>query len=88
MNPFHQTDIDNNTFIRTFSQDVNDMELVWHRDRKDRMVESLCDSDWMFQMDNSEPFHIKKDNPIIISKETYHRIIKGSGDLQLKITEY
>jgi hypothetical protein len=41
--------------VRTFSESTDDTELVWHRDREDRIVKSLGDTDWMIQMDNELP---------------------------------
>lgn len=69
--------------IRTFSQDVNQFELVWHRDKEDRIVTPLHSTDWKFQIDNDIPRVIQKE--IFIPKETYHRLIKGSGDLKVKV---
>ena len=68
--------------IREFSQDTPSFEFVWHRDKENRIVEAMHDTDWKFQMDNLVPQEI---NRIFIPKETYHRLIKGSGDLVLKI---
>jgi len=42
--------------IRNFFDNVDDAELVWHRDREKRIVEVIvCDS-WQLQMDNELPF--------------------------------
>ncbi len=68
--------------IREFSQDTPSLEFVWHRDKENRIVEAMHDTDWKFQMDNLVPQEI---NRIFIPKETYHRLIKGTGDLVLKI---
>ena len=68
--------------IREFSQDTPSFEFVWHRDKEDRIVEALHDNDWKFQLDNELPIPITK---LFIPKETYHRVIKGSGNLKVKI---
>jgi len=70
--------------IREFSQDTPSFEFVWHRDKEDRIVEALHDTDWKFQLDNEVPQEI---NRIFIPKETYHRVIKGTGNLKVKIIE-
>ena len=70
--------------IREFSQDTPSFEFVWHRDREDRIVEATNDTDWQFQFDNLFPHRLTKDK-LFIPKETYHRLIKGKGDLVLKI---
>ena len=70
--------------IREFSQDTPSFELVWHRDKEDRIVQAAHDSDWQFQLDNEVPQRLSK-NKLFIPKETYHRLIKGTGDLVVKI---
>jgi hypothetical protein len=73
---------ENGYIIREFSQDTPSFEFVWHRDKEDRIVEAMHHTDWKFQMDNLVPQEI---NRIFIPKETYHRLIKGTNNLVLKI---
>ena len=75
--------IEGNANIRKFSSDVDEMELVWHRDREDRLIKSTHDTDWKFQFDNEIPESLN--NEIFIKKGEWHRVIKGSGDLILKV---
>ena len=70
--------------IREFSQDTPSIEFVWHRDKEDRIVQATHDTDWLFQLDNKAPQELSK-NKLFIPKETYHRLIKGTGDLVVKI---
>ena len=70
--------------IREFSQNTPSFEFVWHRDKEDRIVEAMHDTDWLFQLDNEPPQRLTK-NKLFIPKETYHRLIKGTGDLVVKI---
>lgn len=70
--------------IREFSQNTPSFEFVWHRDKEDRIVEAMHDTDWQFQLDNEFPVRLTKDK-LFIPKETYHRVIKGTGDLVVKI---
>jgi hypothetical protein len=72
-------------YIRTFSSVLNETELKWHFDEEDRVVICEHDTDWMFQMDDELPIQIKKNTPIFIHEGTYHRIIKGTGDLTVKV---
>jgi hypothetical protein len=74
-----------NISIREFSSNVDSSELIWHKDKEDRIVEVLQNSNWMFQMDNELPKLLK--DKLFIPKETYHRVIKGNGDLVVKITK-
>jgi len=82
--PF-QEQKEKNYVIRTFSESINDFELVWHRDKEDRIVRSVGDTDWMIQMDNQLPKPLTE--MVYIPKNTYHRVIKGNGDLTVKINK-
>ena len=70
--------------IREFSNNTPSFEFVWHRDKEDRYVQSTHDTDWLFQLDNEFPQRLTE-NKLFIPKETYHRLIKGTGDLKVKI---
>ena len=68
---------------RYFSKEVNQEELVWHRDIEDRLVISVELTDWLIQLEGELPTIL---NSIIkIDKSRWHRLIKGSGDLNIKI---
>jgi hypothetical protein len=85
MIPYKEEQISENIFIRTFYQDVDSGELTWHRDREDRVIESIQETDWMIQLDNELPVNIV--GMIFIPKGVYHRLIKGSGDLKIKLNK-
>lgn len=85
MKPYKEEILSENRVIRTFNNDVEEGELTWHRDREDRLIFALNENDWLFQEDNCLPMPIKVNEPIIIESGVYHRIIKGSGDLDLDI---
>lgn len=69
--------------VRTFSKDIDSHELKWHRDEEDRVVTPLNQNDWMFQRDNSLPEPL--DREIKIAKGEWHRVIKGTTDLKVRI---
>lgn len=71
--------------IRTFSSDLNESELKWHFDEQDRIVVCEHETDWLFQMDDQLPIKIEKNKPFFIPEGEYHRIIKGTGDLTVKV---
>jgi len=75
---------ENGYVIREFSHDTPSFELVWHRDKEDRIVQALHNTDWKFQLDNDIPRDLTE-NELFIPKETYHRLIKGTGNLKVKI---
>jgi hypothetical protein len=69
------------TVVRKFDSNIDPNELKWHWDDEDRIVYPIGESDWMFQFDNELPINIRA--KIKIPKGTWHRIIKGTGDLQI-----
>ena len=81
--PFQETKLIDNEFIRVFSQDTDSGEYMWHRDFEDRIVESIGDTDWLIQIDNELPKQIKGE--VFIPMGAYHRLIKGTGDLKIKL---
>lgn len=85
MKPYKEEKISENTFIREFKQETDSSEYIWHRDKEDRVIESIGDTDWLIQMDNELPKRIE--GRVFIPKEKYHRVIKGTGDLKIKLTK-
>jgi hypothetical protein len=82
--PFKENIIDGFN-VRTFSEEINEEDLKWHWDNEDRIVVCEYDTDWLFQMDNRLPVKIEKNKPIFIPEGEYHRIIKGTGNLTVKV---
>ena len=70
---------------REFTQDIDEKELVWHRDRKDREVVVIGSTDWQFQLEDEIPQQLQ--DTVFIPKDTYHRLIKGTGNLGIRILE-
>lgn len=83
--PYYEVETYDFTY-RKFRQDIDEEDLVWHRDRRDREVTVLEPTDWEFQLEDSIPQQLKE--TIFIPKDTYHRLIKGTGDLDLRILEF
>lgn len=77
----------NDHILREFSEDMDSRELVWHRDKKDRIVVPVeCDG-WKLQFDDEAPFELEKNKAVFIKAETFHRLHKGDGKLVVKIFE-
>jgi len=81
--PFKEEHLDNNIYLRNFKSDTDSGEFTWHRDREDRIVESTHQTDWQLQIDDQLPQNMS--TPIFIPKGIYHRVIKGTGDLEIKV---
>jgi hypothetical protein len=81
--PFQETKLDNNVFIREFKQNTDSGDYQWHRDREDRIIESIGETDWQIQLDDELPKVIQGE--VFIPMGVYHRVIKGTGDLKIKL---
>jgi hypothetical protein len=85
--PFKETHVKNNEYIREFDENIPTHELEWHLDKEDRLIEVVENvGNWLVQLDNSLP--VSLDKKIFIPKETYHRVIKGTGKLVVKIKKF
>ena len=71
--------------VRHFPENIDSKELVWHRDRKDRNITPIEETDCQIQFDNELPKPIK--GRIFIREGQWHRVIKGSGCLKILINE-
>jgi hypothetical protein len=85
MKPYLDKEVTDSYVIREFDESIDPTELMWHRDKEDRLVEAIEATDWKVQLDNQMP--VLLDRPIFIPKGVWHRAIKGSSTLKIKITK-
>ena len=83
MRPYTDIEVTDKYIIREFSENIDPIELMWHRDNEHRTIEILGETDWKIQLDNQLPTSMNQ--PINIPKHAWHRVIKGTGNLLLKI---
>lgn len=83
--PYKDLEVTNEHIIREFDENIDPIELKWHRDQEDRIVEIIGETDWKVQLENQLP--ISMNQPIFIPKGEWHRVIKGNGTLTLKINK-
>jgi hypothetical protein len=87
MKPYTDLEITDKYIIREFDENVDPLELLWHRDLENRTVEIIGETDWKVQLENQLPTSIN--GPIHILKGEWHRLIKGTtGTLKLKIYKF
>lgn len=48
MFPFKETKLAEQLYLREFATDTDCNELVWHRDKEDRLVQIIQSDDWWF----------------------------------------
>jgi quercetin dioxygenase-like cupin family protein len=80
MNPY-----ENKGNLRTFSKDVDPMDLVWHQDKEDRTIVVIDGEGWAIQKDNQLPLELTEGDHIFIREGEVHRVHKGTTDLRIKI---
>jgi len=81
--PYRDLEVTDEYIIREFGDDIDPIELMWHRDDEDRTIEIIGETDWAIQLDNSLPTSLNE--RIFIPRHEWHRVIKGTGNLLLKI---
>lgn len=86
-NPYEETIQSDNFIRRLFLNTVDELDLIWHQDKKNRTIEVISSDKWYFQLDNQLPFELIPGNIIEVPALIYHRVIKGKGDLELLIQE-
>lgn len=85
MNPYRDIKRSDESIIREFSESVDPVDLLWHRDLKNRKITTDKSTDWKIQMENELPIEIDEN---VIPALVWHRLIKGTGNLVLNITEW
>ena len=85
--PFEQIEKEGK-LVRTFSPDVEEDELKWHQDLKDRKVTVIEGNGWLFQIENELPNKLENAKQIFIPKLAWHRVLKGYGNLIVEIEEF
>ena len=83
--PFEEEKIKDNIFIRTFSTDVDEMDLIWHTDKENRFIKVLEGNGWQFQYDEDLPFEMTDGLGFPVMKGQIHRVIKGVGPLKIEL---
>jgi hypothetical protein len=82
-NPYTDIEITDKYIIREFDENIDPVELLWHRDDENRLVEIIGNTDWQLQLEDQLPTSLNE--PIFIPKHVWHRAVKGNGKLRLKI---
>ena len=85
MRPYTDLEVTDKYIIREFTENIDPIELMWHRDDEDRTLEIIGETDWMIQLDNSLP--ILLEGNIFIPRHEWHRVIKGQKNLLVKINK-
>lgn len=86
--PYTDIEVGENYVIREFDQNIDPIELLWHRDDEDREVTILeCGEGWGFQLEDQLPLTLQPGTSIFIYRHDWHRVIKGEGRLLLRINK-
>jgi hypothetical protein len=71
--------------VRTF--DHTQGGYFWHRDPEDRQLKVLSGDGWQFQFDGCLPLLLREGMELDVPYGVYHRLIKGTTDLNVEITK-
>jgi len=85
--PYRESVIKSGTMIREFSHDVASEELEWHMDHRSRRVTVMEGEGWKLQLESGLPFVMVPGRTYEIPMRSWHRVIKGKGDLKIVIDE-
>ena len=85
MKPYKDLQEGEGYVIREFDETIDPIELLWHRDDEDRLVEVVGQTDWKIQLEDKLPEPMT--GAIFIKRHQWHRVIKGTGTLTLKINK-
>ena len=55
MRPYTDIEVTDQYIIREFNENIDPIELLWHRDDEDRTIEILEGINWQVQLDNQLP---------------------------------
>lgn len=83
--PFEEEKVSDNVFMRVFYPELETEDLKWHIDLEDRVIRVVENTDWKFQFDNQLP--ISFSGEIFVPAGVWHRLIKGNGQLKIKVTK-
>ena len=88
MKPYIDLEVTDSYIIREFGDNIDPIELLWHRDNEDRLVEVLqAGNGWQFQMEDQIPQSLIPGVSIFIYRHDWHRVIKGEDTLIIKINK-
>ena len=86
--PYINLEVTDDYIIREFDQNIDPIEMMWHRDNEHRTVEVIeAGEGWQFQYDEKLPIKLEPNSRISILKHEWHRLWKGEGKLILKINK-
>jgi len=66
MQPYTDLETTDKYIVREFDQNIDPIELMWHRDGEDRHVEVLeCGKGWGFQFEDELPIELKPESTFL-----------------------
>ena len=84
--PYKDLEVTDQYIIREFNENIDPIELLWHRDDEDRTIEILeVGKGWKIQFDDQLPFDLEPEMRIFMMRHKWHRAWKGEDTLKVKI---
>ncbi len=57
--PYIDLEVTDKYIIREFNEDIDPIELLWHRDDEDRLIEIIGYTNWQIQLEDQLPTFIR-----------------------------
>lgn len=85
--PYTEVLLENGNRFRVFAESTEVSDLVWHQDQNNRKIYVHDSAGWQIQFDNQLPTILESGNVYTVPRDTWHRVIKGQGNLVIQISE-
>jgi hypothetical protein len=85
--PYRESRSASGSLLREFSGDAHPADLIWHKDREERVVRVIHSQGWQLQLSEGLPFPLVEGNSYRIPARSWHRVIRGDGSLKIAIQE-
>jgi hypothetical protein len=85
--PYRESRSASGSLLREFSGDAHPADLIWHKDREERVVRVIHSQGWQLQLSEGLPFPLVEGNSYRIPARSWHRVIRGDGSLKIEIQE-
>ena len=81
MKPYTDIEVTDKYIIREFNENIDPIELLWHRDSTDRTLEILGETNWRIQLDNKLPILLENHIFIMINHTVNSALLENMSSI-------
>ena len=82
MRPYKDLEVTDKYIIREFDENIDPIELMWHRDNEDRTIEIIGETNWQIQLDNELPTSLNKPSASFLLKSSLNPFLFNSATMR------